>query len=232
MSRKNNRRRRLARQKQKREKQKREKKEKPVREVYQPPPQRTPLQTFIQDELGLQQEPHTLPIFTKTSGQPTPYRVKRCHENCRLAVQRQPGYERVTCWIIHNSKEIVAEVLHVQGKITEDMKKTLPRPGEFEAEFHSILRNRQTGLLCDITPDYDLKCTGRMIVLEPRMSARDFETFNFSSPENIVTPTYAARVPIEDPGPDFFEQVKELAMYNTVLNSGTAVIVRGRHISR
>ena len=50
----------------------------------------------------------------------------------------------------------------------------------------------------------------RTIVLEPRMTAALFEKYQFSSPENICTDTWAAKTPIAEPQDDFFEQLEML----------------------
>ena len=84
-----------------------------------------------------------------------------------------------------------------------------PDVTDFEAEFHSVLRNRD-GELVDVTPDMNPKRVVRRIILEPRMTADVFEKYNFATPENICTKTWDERTALGKSNPDFFEELKML----------------------
>lgn len=216
---KSNRRRRLAREKKKREKPQNPKKKRVAA--------RTPLQVFIQDELRLQQDNYIGTQMVPVVGGGG-YLAKRCHENCRRMRNGKPGaYELVTCWIIFNSDEVRAKTiveLHGLGReFTPEIAARLPRQGEFEAEFHCVIRDQRTGLLSDITPGFNHTVTERRIVLENRMSGGDFERFSFSTPENIVSRRYARRCPTDPDNPDFFGQLGDLDQYRRLLDAGTSL---------
>jgi hypothetical protein len=214
---KSNRRRRLAREKKKRDQQQTQK----AKRVDA----RTPLQKFVQDVLQLQQDNYigTQMVPVVGGGE-----AKRCHENCRrMRNDKGEAYELVTCWIIFDSDEVRATTiveLHGHGReLTPEIEARFPRPNEFEAEFHCVIRDQRTGLLSDITPGYNETVAERRIVLEPRMTAGDFERFSFSTPENIVNRSYARRCPTDPDNPDFFGQLGDLDQYRRLLDAGTSL---------
>jgi hypothetical protein len=183
---------------------------------------RTPLQIFIQDELKLQQTNYvgmqTVPIRQELVHRPeTPFKIRHCHDNCERAAAAQPeDFEVVTCWIISNHRQITEAILRRMGRTRRDVRRLLPRKGEFEAIFHSILRNRVTGQLFDITPDDAPNCTERTVVLEPRLTSADFSMgimLGLGSPESIDSATYAERAPQEKVQLTIFEQLAVLKTF-------------------
>jgi hypothetical protein len=104
----------------------------------------------------------TVPIRQELVHRPeTPFKIRHCHDNCERAAAAQPeDFEVVTCWSIVNHRQMTEAILRRMGCTRRDVRsrrdvrrELLPRKGEFEAIFHSILRNRVTGQLFDITPD-------------------------------------------------------------------------------
>ena len=148
------------------------------------------------------------------------FKVKQCHANCKLTMENmaklnRPGYyEPVTCWIVYSAKEIVLDC-KAQGLTLS--KKESPRPTDFEAEFHCVLRNTESGELVDVTPDPNPRRAVRRIVLEPRMTAKYFEKFGFKTPENIVTKAWGKMNPLPAGSelPDFFQQLTTLEFLKT-----------------
>ena len=175
------------------------------------------------------QAPFTLEIIPKNSetGEVV-FGAMRCHENCERLVAcpaSEGQFEVVKCWCIE-SRETQRALFRSLG--IDDLERVLKRglqKGEFEAVFHSVVRDKVTGNLLDITPDLNSARKTRTLVLEPRMTHTDFERFKFKTPENIASPSYVARTPVEETNEDFFEMLVKLKMYKQVLAGGGRVVV-------
>ena len=153
-----------------------------------------------------------------------------CHTNCDTATARDDRWTVVKCWSIDTIDVMIAGTragARSMGVPEADLFSNGPYPaGTMSANFHSVLRDNETGVYRDITPDYFLKTrTTRLIVIEPRMTTPDFKRFGFSSFENVVTPAYDALYPAPGTMPDFFEQLEKLDMYKSFERMGRRVIV-------
>ena len=177
---------------------------------------------FIVNDLKLPEgKCEVVKVHKQTKERAEFFKVKQCHTNCKLTMENmaqlnRPGYyEPVTCWIVYGAKEIVLDCKAQGVTLT---KKNGPRPTDFEAEFHCVLRNTESGQLIDVTPDVNPKRVVRRIVLEPRMTAECFEKFGFPSPENIVTKAWGERYPLPagSDQPDFFQQLAMLKILKSV----------------
>ena len=129
-----------------------------------------------------------------------------------------PGHfvERVTCWILYSAKEIIMDS-RASPLVSEEQFRKMPEPsaGDFEAEFHCVLRNK-SGKLVDPTPDMNPKRVVRRIVVEPRMTADLLDKYGLTTPENIASDNWARLTPVSGNNPDFFKQLKQLEFYKTL----------------
>jgi len=189
-----------------------------------PPPQLTHLQRFIRDKLMLETEPFEVDIGV----QGTALAAKQCHVNCEKIIATAPFMEAHACWIIHTHTDINGLIDHLRdtGAISPDQHAMLPRAraNDYEAEFHSILRDTRTGTFYDCTKDMLPSCTRRTVILEPRLSSADWLEYARQAPENMATDQWGARSMPANPNPDFFNLVQQTNMMKTVLASGGSVL--------
>jgi hypothetical protein len=138
--------------------------------------------------------------------------------------------EARTCWILHDHTAINGTLAYLleAGLLSQDQYDNHPRArqNDYEAEFHSILRDTRTGKWFDPTEDILPSCTSRTVILEPRLSTADWSTFVKQAPENIATDQWERRTPIapEHAKPDFFELVSEVNMMKNIVGSGGTVL--------
>jgi len=192
-----------------------------------PAPRLSYLQRFIQEKLQLETEPFEVDIGRQ--GQPL-LTAKQCHPNCEKIVAAAPFWEARTCWIIHDHTTINGTIAYLRdsGRMSQDEYDNYPkaRQNDYEAEFHSILRNTRNGAWYDPTADLLPSCTSRTVVLEPRMSTADWSTYVKQAIENPATDRWISKTPIdpEQAKPDFFELLQEINTMKTVLASGGSVL--------
>jgi hypothetical protein len=188
--------------------------------------QLTPLQLFIRDKLRLQ----AVPFEVEIGIQGTTLTAKKCHVNCEKIIAAAPFMEAQSCWIIHTCADIndLTDHLRETGVLSPDQHAMVPRMNadDYEAEFHSILRDTRTGVFYDITRDMLPSCTERTVVLEPRMSSADWLKYSRQAPENICTAQWGARSAPAEEQPDFFNIVAEVDMIKSFNASGNVLFAR------
>ena len=184
-------------------------------------PRLTHLQRFIRDKLQLETDPFEVDIGIQGTTLP----AKQCHPNCQKISSRVSYMEARTCWILHDHTAINGTLAYLleAGLLSQDQYDNHPRArqNDYEAEFHSILRDTRTGRWFDPTKNMLPSCTRRTVILEPRLSSADWLKYSRQAPENICTNEWGVRSTPAQEQPDFFNLVARVNMMKRVTSVPT-----------